>query len=209
MGRKINLVGEKFGRLTVLEELPNRVSPRGWSKTQWKCRCECGNIASVTTQDLRKGDIKSCGCLKNDETILRMTTHGDTNTRLYKIWVAMRRRCNNINNSDYSNYGGRGIRVCVEWNEEYLSFKEWALSHGYSDDLTIDRIDVNGNYDPNNCRWISMKDQCNNRRSNRIYTYHGSEYNIRQLSDMFNIPYSRLYMRLYSGWSIDKALNTR
>lgn len=209
MGKKIDLTGATFGRLSVIQEAPSKKGSNGSSRCAWQCKCECGNTIVATTRDLRKGDVRSCGCLKSDAVIERMTVHGDSRTRLHNIWKAMRRRCNDEKHRDYHYYGGRGVRVCDEWDKDYATFKRWALSNGYSDGLTIDRINVDGNYSPDNCRWLTAKEQANNRRSNRVYSYLGKEYNIRELSDMRHIPYTTLYMRLRAGWDLTRALESK
>lgn len=179
----------------------------GDSKRAWLCKCDCGNELIATTMDLRKGDVRSCGCLKLELDIDRAKTHGDHGTHLHNVWCAMRRRCRDKNYKDFDRYGGRGISVCAEWNHDYSVFKEWALSNGYKQYLTIDRIDVNGNYEPGNCRWVSMKEQANNRTNTKKIECDGETHTIKEWSELIGIPYSTLYMRLKKGWSIERALN--
>jgi len=202
MPKAIDLTGERFGRLTVVSQADSSFTASGKPVRRWICQCDCGNTIVTTRQNLKKGDTRSCGCLKTETTKNRMMTHGDSKTVLYKRWKAMRKRCANPNNADYPHYGGRGIRVCDEW-QDYRAFKEWALSHGYSDDLSIDRIDVDGNYEPNNCRFISMKEQCNNRSSNICVTYKGKNYTIAELAELTGIQYSTLYERVKRGLDIE------
>lgn len=175
-------------------------------KKRWMCRCDCGKIISIDQG--RIGIQKSCGCIKSKVAIengKKCTTHGDTNTRLYRIWGGMRRRCYEEQNKDYKNYGERGIVVCDEWLE-YFNFKEWAIQNGYNDKLTIDRIDVNGNYCPKNCRWVDMIAQNNNRRSNHILEYNGESHTIAEWSRITNIPPKTIRYRICAGWSIKDAL---
>lgn len=130
--------------------------------------------------------------------------------RLYRIWSGMIQRCINVNLLEYKNYGERGIKVCKEWRESFQSFKEWAINNGYNDNLTIDRIDVNGNYEPSNCRWFTWKEQANNKRTNRFVIYKNKKYTVSQLADKFNIPYDKLYSRLfiYPFWDVERAVST-
>ena len=155
-----DLSGKKFGRLTVIKEIGfinNRV--------RWECLCDCGNVCQTTTHDLKSGKKKSCGCLKHDKMIEVFTTHGLSKERIHKEWRGILHRCKNPSASHYENYGGRGIEVCEEWKGEngFINFCDWAMENGYSDDLTLDRIDNDKGYSPDNCRWVTHMENCHNR----------------------------------------------
>lgn len=191
---KLN-VGEKYGRLTILEV--------HYPKDEAVCKCECGNIKIARATNVLYGGTSSCGCLKNEGNNRK---HGGKGTRLYMIWKGMRERCNTKTCRIYKNYGGRDIKICLEWND-YNIFKDWAFSHGYTDELTIDRIDVNGDYCPENCRWATPKEQANNTRHNRLLTYKGKTQSVALWSDELNIPKSTIQSRLRRGKSVEIALS--
>lgn len=157
------LVGQKFGRLTVVGIEKNIKNNR-----MWKCICECGNICIASTNSLRRGKVTSCGCKRKENMPLlheNNITHGKSKSRLYRIWNGMKSRCNNPNYEHYKDYGARGISVCKEWSDSFETFENWALNNGYQENLTIDRRDNDGNYEPGNCRWVTRAD--NNRNKGR------------------------------------------
>lgn len=205
MGRKIlDLVGEKYGRLMVLEYAHR--NPRG--KSMWKCRCDCGNTKVVLGTHLTSGHTTSCGCYNEDIIKSRVATHGMSKTRLYNIWRVMRKRCGYENATNYENYGAKGIRVCDEWHD-YSKFRDWAMSHGYSDNLTIDRVDNNKGYTPENCRWVDMKTQARNNSRNKLIMFRGETHCMMDWAEILGINYRTLQQRLTTyGWSIEKAFTT-
>lgn len=196
--KKLDLTGHIFGRLTVISAAPNR-----GKLTYWNCVCSCGNFSTVQTTNLTSGKVQSCGCLMRDIARERHLTHGLSDTRLFHIWASMRGRCTNKNDQAFKYYGGRGITVCDEW-QKFETFREWALANGYRDDLTIDRINSDGNYCPNNCRWVIQSIQSKNRRC--VVTYKGKT--IPDFCAEHNLKKSTVYSRLKSGWSIEKAIFT-
>lgn len=276
MGKKIDLTGQKFGRLTAIKIVPNKRKD-----TYWLCKCDCGNTKEVDTYRLRSGHTRSCGCLEQEnrekrkeideligkqyahlliikeiptskyeirkvlckcecgtEKIIslkdvlnghtqscgcyrkkvsaeKMTTHGMSDTRLYKVWRLMIQRCYDKNCSVYSRYGGRGITICDEWLNDFIAFYDWAYSHGYDEKAdymgcTLDRIDVNGNYYPENCRWANAITQCNNRTNNRKITFNGEIHTIAEWARKYNMNYTTLFCRLFKhGWTVEEALTIR
>lgn len=198
MGKIINLKGQKFGRLTVIKD----VGRNNHGSILWLCQCDCGNKKVVNSGDLRKGNVSSCGCIRKTQLL----KHGDSGTRLYNIWCDIKKRCYNHNCVAYKNYGGRGIKVCNEWLNNYQSFKVWSLDNGYDDTLTIDRINNNGDYEPGNCRWVDMIMQANNTRKNVYIEYKGKIKTISQWSKILNMNPSTIRYRLNIGWQIEDVL---
>lgn len=208
MGSNHDLSGERFGRLTVIKDSGRRTARK---VIIWDCICDCGNNKYVPTDYLTSGDTRSCGCLfKEISRRPKNVRHGDATrsgkyARLYKTWISMKRRCDDPSDSNYKNYGGRGILVCDEW-DTYENFRDWALSNGYDDSLTIDRIDVNGDYEPNNCRWADAVTQSNNRRSNHRLEYNGETHTIKEWSRITGLSDDTIGHRIKYGWTIEDTL---
>lgn len=163
MGKLNDLTGKRFGKLTAIE-----VAERDkFGHIKWRCICDCGKEIITYAARLRHGKTRSCGCLVKETNKKRLTTHGMKKTRLYRTWVNMKARCNNPKDRCFGSYGGRGIKVCGEWEKSFQSFYDWAMSHGYTEELTIERKNVNGNYEPSNCCWITMTEQQKNKRGSK------------------------------------------
>lgn len=204
MSQAIDLTGRQFGMLTAIRI----VRHNGHAKcVDWLCRCQCGNEVVVNASALRTGTTQSCGCWKERR-------NGWASTRLYDVYCNMMYRCYHTNNKDYRHYGGRGIAVCQEWRDSFDAFVDWALASGYDDTLTgrensLDRIDVNGPYSPDNCRWISMADQTRNRRPmpcKHMLTLDGQAHSIKEWSAITGLDSQCIYCRIKNGWPVDLAL---
>lgn len=194
-----DLAGRKFGLWNVIERSKNH--KKGMI---YKCLCDCGTTREIAAYELVGGKSKSCGC----NSIVAITTHGKSRERIYRTYQGMKRRCFDKNDINYSRYGARGIAVCDEWLGEHgaENFIEWAFKNGYDENLTIDRIDNNGNYEPSNCRWVTMKEQGNNRRTNAIYEINGETHTISEWSEITGIGYATLRNRFVNGWSLEEAI---
>lgn len=188
MQKIIDLSSQRFGLLFV-----QHIDDNSQNKyTKWVCKCDCGNIVVVRGADLKNGHTTSCGCKRKLGTQL---THGQSNTRLYHIWKGMKARCYNKNEPQYKNYGAIGIKICDEWINNFQSFFDWSIQNGYSDLLTIDRINVYGNYEPNNCRWLTLSEQSVNKRNTIFIEINGIIKPMKEWCDIYNISYSIVQQR--------------
>ena len=208
MAKKLEIKqGDKFGKWTIIEEIaPKIISNK--PRRMFRCQCECGNIGEVQLSCLRNGHSTSCGCEQKKKASSANTKHGLEKHPLYCTWKNMKKRCNNPNASEYENYGGRGISVCEEWSNSFQNFYNWAINNSWSKELTIDRIDVNENYCPENCRWANIKTQMNNTTKNHYIKYNGDTYTLSTLSEHLNIPYNIVRYRLSNcKWTIEQLIN--
>jgi hypothetical protein len=196
---KYDLTGKKFNMLLV-------VCKHGHigKKVSWKCVCDCGAESIVVTNSLTSGNTKSCGCLNIKRAKELNLSHGMCKTRFYQIWCGLKNRCYKPNNVHYHLYGGRGIRLCERWHN-FINFYD-DMFETYQDGLSIDRVDTNGDYSPENCRWADVITQANNTRTNRIETVNGITDTVANLCRIFNMKTSTVNMRLFRGWSIEDAI---
>ena len=202
-----DLTGQRFGRLTVIKRVPYK------GLTRWLCRCDCGNEIEAFGNNLKRGHTISCGCYRDESRIKVKTTHGYANTRIYGVWGKMKGRCYRKTSPDYPRYGGRGITMCDEWRDNPVAFIEWAYANGYREDAkygecTIDRIDVEKGYSPENCRIVNEKVQANNRRSNRIVEHNGESKTMAQWSDIYGLePMTVRYYLVDKGMTLQQILD--
>lgn len=187
----INIVGKRFGMLTVIDKDNSFKDPK---RTKWICLCDCGNQKSIYRDSLISGRTKSCGCQMHKGTKGINSTHNMSKTRIYHEWSSMRGRCK-PSSQDANIYHDRGITVCKEWNSDFCAFYDWAMRNGYSDDLSIDRIDNDLGYCPSNCRWVTIEEQQSNKTNNLKVEYGGKEYCLRTLCAIIGFPYKTAYRR--------------
>lgn len=194
-------IGNKYGRLTVINRVEDYITPcDGHHRTRWLCKCDCGNTCIVLGTALITGHTKSCGCYGREQLNKAISIHGLCHTKIYTSYRNMIERCYRINSCNYSNYGGRGITICDQWYnpnfhndpKRFKTFYNWALNNGWKDGYTLDRIDPNGNYCPENCRWIPREYQAYNKRNNKYINFNGEKYTLSQLSNILGIPDSTL-----------------
>lgn len=190
---KNDLTGKRFGRLTVIG-----IDDRGDRKTYYNCQCDCGNVKSVRSDSLISGAIRSCGCMKKEQDLENLTanhSHRMSGTRIYGIWQGIKKRCYNPHEARYDRYGGRGIKMCDEWRESFQSFYDWSTKNGYEETLSIDRIDNNGDYCPENCRWSDTQEQARNRSSNIRITIGNATKTLTEWCEIFEVDSKLVFAR--------------
>lgn len=206
-------IGKRFGRLTVVGF--RRIDTGGGKQYAWgwDCRCDCGKVVyGLRPRAVKNGGTRSCGCLKEEQNIHNLgekrRTHGKTNTRLYGIWSHIKERCNNPNCPAYMNYGGRGIKLCDEW-KDFSVFYTWSLQNGYDDGLTIERVDVNGGYCPENCCWVPFEEQAKNKRNIRYVDLDGEKMPLKTACERLGLPYKAIHLRITRyGMTPKEAITT-
>lgn len=200
----IDLCGRKFGRLTVVSRAENKNG-----KTRWNCLCSCGNEVKVAAWNLKNGHTRSCGCLQREATSAASSKHKEVGTHLYTIWADMKARCTNPKSTSFPLYGARGVTVCVEWRD-YLAFRTWAMRNGYEETLSLDRIDPNGNYEPSNCRWITVSEQHLNKRNTFYLEIDGIRKPAKTWCKETGAKYRTVfYRKKYGGWGDYESLYGR
>lgn len=195
MSKKLDLTGQRFGRLTAIKYAGDR---------RWFFQCDCGNTKIINTYDVKCGKTKSCGCYMRENSVITNTTHNMRKTRLYAIYHSMKQRCYNPSSNSYKNYGARGIKICQEWLDDFMNFYNWAMENGYDENAprgqcTIDRIDVNGNYCPENCRWADWDTQAMNKRKKQ-WEINGKSKSLKEWSQISGLPISTIRQRIKAGW---------
>jgi hypothetical protein len=204
--KRDDLTGKRFGRYTVIA-----FSHRDkLGKIYWLCRCDCGTEKTVCGSKLKSGLTRSCGCYNREMASLTKTVHKDSikgqRKRLYTIWVNIKQRCFNPKATSYPRYGEKGITMCEEWKNDYRNFKIWALSNGYEDDLTIDRINNKGNYEPLNCRWVTCKEQSRNTLRNKLFEHNGKKLCLSEWCELLNLNYATILHRIRHGKTFQEAI---
>lgn len=203
MSASPNILGKRFGSLTVTKKL----EMNNHREMEWLCLCDCGNEHISTTNRLKKGQTTCCHSCAMKKISISNRKHGMEPRKLFHAYTNMKTRCYNSNYFLYHRYGGRGIQVCDEWLHSFSNFRSWALDNGYSEELTLDRIDNDGDYTPTNCRWVTVREQSNNRHTNRILTLNGEKDTMANWARRTNLPYWVIQERLDRyGWSEEEAL---
>lgn len=206
MAKRIDPVGLRIGRLIITEFAGIKVTPMGVRRTLWRCLCDCGGETTISAKIIAAKTSQSCGCLQKERVSISAKTHGESKTKLYKVWTAMRQRCNNPNDQQYENYGARGITVCDRWNASFASFKA-DVGVGRRG-LSLDRIDNNKGYGPDNFRWATGSEQLSNTRRTIHIAHNGETMTLKQWSVRLGFPYMTLARRLKAGWTVEKSIET-
>ena len=203
-------IGKRFGRLTIIDFEHAKPPYRGW---MWVCKCDCGNVRTLMVTDVKQGKTRSCGCLHDEvcsEKASKFKHSVKDHKRLYSIYNGIKKRCYNENEPRYKDYGARGITMCEGWLNEttgFDNFVEWSSSNNYNENMTIDRIDVNGNYEPANCRWVSLVEQSLNKRETKWVDYKGEHVQLIVLCERLGVTYDTVHDRIYKrGWSVEDAI---
>lgn len=211
----VDFTGKTFGDWTVLYELERYRTPSGRPVRMWRCKCKCGNECNVQGQHLSSGESTMCTECGYKVSGFKNKKHGESDTKLYAIWSSIKKRCYNPNEKCYSNYGGRGITMCDEWKNDYMSFRKWAYDNGYDEsksknECSIDRINVNGDYCPENCRWVDIITQANNKRNNFCITYNGETRTVHEWSRILDMPVYLITDRIQrEGWTPERTFTTK
>lgn len=204
-----DLIGKRFGRLIVIKKAPRLKS----NTTRWECKCDCGKIIQTTRSSLISGDSKSCGCYRTELSKERLsamnTKHNLSKTRIYRIWMGMKARTKGYDKSNNKHYFDRGIKLCNEWDKSFIDFYSWAISKGYNDKLTIDRIDVNGNYEPSNCRWATITQQNRNKTTTAYLTLNDETLSMGEWKEKLGLPFSTMINRKNRGLTDEQVLNIK
>ena len=213
MGKFVDLTGQRFGKLVVIERTENK-----GIEVRWLCKCDCGNQSIVASTRLKSGRTRSCGCLKGETAKKVMSTHKKTRTKIYNLYHLIKARCYKPYTNNFKDYGGRGITMCDEWlgKNGFINFYNWATNNGYKEEIlpngknkwTIDRIDVNGNYEPKNCRFVTNEEQAKNKRNTVYLTYNGETLTQNEWAKKLNIYAGAIQWRLKKGWSVEETLST-
>lgn len=200
--------GKRYGRLVALEPSEVRRYKSGHTEVIWRCQCDCGNETNVSSGRLASGMTRSCGCLRKDTNVERNTTHAMSRTKLYRVWGSIKDRCYRQSCAGYKNYGARGIEMDIGWKNDFTTFHDWAMANGYADGLTIERKDVNGNYEPSNCEFIPKSLQSKNRRNCHYISYNGETKTLSEWSRQYHIDRECLRNKEKQLGSGEEALKT-
>lgn len=205
MAKLEDLTGRTYNRLTVIKYIGRNEKN---TASLWECKCSCGRTTIVSSNNLKRGNTKSCGCYSAENASKRLKTHGKTGTPLFNIWMTMKARCYNPNNEKFKRYGFRGIKICDEWRNSFSAFESWSLTHGYKEGLSIDRIDNDGDYCPENCRWATRTVQANNTSTNVFITYNGEKKTATEWERILGMNPKTMMRRKEVGWSDKECIET-